>query len=165
MVMMYGGCTIREENMTLTGRLMAILAMTMALFAAPAFASDDEIEVKRIAFQVSDNNKGTMTKVLNNALNFSKAMTAAGHDYEIEIVAYNAGLHMLREDTSPVAERIKNFPASVPNLTFSACGNTIKGMTKKEGKAPPLVDFARVVPGGVVRLMELDAEGYFVIRP
>lgn len=151
--------------MTLTAKLMAVLAAVMALMAAPVMASEGEIETKRIAFQVSDNNKGTMTKVLNNALNFSKAMTAAGHDYEIEIVAYNAGLHLFREDTSPVLERVKNFQASVPNVTLSACGNTIKGMTKKEGKTPPLVSVARVVPGGVVRLMELDGEGYFVLRP
>lgn len=151
--------------MTLTGRLVAVLAMVLSLIAAPALASDDEIEVKKIAFQVSDNNKGTMTKVLNNASNFAKAMNEAGHDYQIEIVAYNAGLHLLREDTSPVAERVRNFQSSVPNVIFSACGNTVKGMTRKEGKAPPLMSFSRVVPGGVVRLMELDAEGYFVLRP
>jgi intracellular sulfur oxidation DsrE/DsrF family protein len=145
---------------------MAIFAMTVALFAAPAIASDDEIETKKLALQISDNNPGTMTKVLNVATNFARGMSEAGHEYEIEIVAYNAGLHMLREDTSPVAERIKNFPASMPQVTFSACGNTIKGMTKKAGGTPPpIMEFANHVPAGVVRLMELDAQGYFVIRP
>ena len=37
-------------------------------------------------------------------------------------------------------------------------------MTKKEGKAPDLVEAAVVVPGGVRRLMKLDDTGYFVIR-
>jgi hypothetical protein len=38
-------------------------------------------------------------------------------------------------------------------------------MTKKEGKAPELVEAAVVVPGGVGRLMKLDDSGYYVIRP
>ena len=51
------------------------------------------------------------------------------------------------------------------DVTFSACGNTIAGMTKKEGKAPPITGYAKVVPAGVIRLMELESDGYFVIRP
>ncbi len=107
-----------------------------------------------------------MNKVLNIAANLSRDFAARGEEIVIEIVAYNAGLHLLRSDTSPVAKRLKNFTASMPDIKFSACGNTIRGMTKKaKGKAPPIMAFAKVVPAGVVRLMELDAQGYFVIRP
>lgn len=153
--------------MPLRKTLAALLAALLTVVAAPVLAHDDAPphETHRIAIQVSDNDPGTMTKVLNNAANLSKFFLARGEDYEIEIVAYNAGLHLLRTDTSPVAERVASFPQSVPNVRFSACGNTIKGMTKKEGKAPPIVDFARVVPGGVIRLMELSDQGYFMIRP
>jgi len=102
---------------------------------------------------------------LNVAGNFARMQSEKGNMFEIEIVAFNAGLHMLREDTSPVLDRVKNFSASIPDLRFSACQNTINGMTKKEGKAPDLVEAAVVVPGGVGRLMKLDDTGYFVIRP
>jgi len=80
-------------------------------------------------------------------------------------VAFNAGLHMLREDTSPVLERLNSFGASMPNVTFAACGNTITGMTKKEGSAPPIVEIAEHVPAGVVDLMTLNEAGWTVIRP
>jgi hypothetical protein len=106
-----------------------------------------------------------MNKVLNVAANFSRGMLERGEEYEIEIVTYNAGLHMLRSDTSPVLERVKSFPSSVPNVTFSACGNTVKGMTKKEGSPPPILEFANHVPAGVVRLMDLEHDGYSIIRP
>ena len=153
--------------MPMAKTILSILATIATLIAGPVLAHDDapEHETHRIVIQVSDNNPGTMTKVLNNAANLSKFFLARGEDYEIEIVAYNAGLHLLRTDTSPVAERIASFPQSVPNVTFAACGNTIKGMTKKEGKEPPLVDFANVVPGRIIRLMELSDQGYFMIRP
>lgn len=38
-------------------------------------------------------------------------------------------------------------------------------MTRKERAAPPITEHADVVTAGVVRLMELDDEGYFIIRP
>jgi hypothetical protein len=131
--------------------------------ATTALAADDG--VKRLAIQVSDNDPATFTKALNVATNFAKGMSDAGEIYEIEIVTFNAGLHLLRTDTSPVMDRIKSISESVPDVSFSACGNTIAGMTKKEGAAPPITEYARVVPAGVVRLMELDEMGYYVIRP
>ena len=142
-------------------KLVAVLFM---LLAAPfAYASDDG--VKRLAIQVSDNDPATFNKALNVATNFARGMSEKGEFYEIEIVSFNAGLHMLRTDTSPVMDRIRSITGSVPDVTFSACGNTIAGMTRKEGKETPITEHASVVPAGVVRLMELDSEGYFIIRP
>ena len=151
--------------MSFTRRTVLQFATSLMLLtgATTAFASDDG--VKRLAIQVSDNDPATFTKALNVATNFAKGMSDAGEIYEIEIVTFNAGLHLLRSDTSPVMDRIKSISESVPDVTFSACGNTIAGMTKKEGAAPPITEYARVVPAGVVRLMELDEMGYYVIRP
>jgi len=150
-------------------KLKALLAIIATLFAfafSPAVADSHDDGVKRLAIQVSDNMDGTMAKALNVAANFARMQSEAGNLYEIEIVAFNAGLHMLREDTSPVFDRIKSMNDSVPDLRFSACGNTIAGMTRQAGGTPPpIVDFAVVVPGGVGRLMALDAAGWFVIRP
>ena len=141
------------------------LAATLMLIVAAPFAYASEDGVKRLAIQVSDNDPATFTKALNVATNFARGMSEKGEFYEIEIVTFNAGLHMLRTDTSPVLDRIKSISDSVPDVSFSACGNTIAGMTRKEGTAPPMTEHAGVVPAGVTRLMELDAEGYFIIRP
>lgn len=149
--------------MKVLSKILMAFAFVVALVGTPAAASGDG--VWRLVLQVSDNDEGTFTKVLNNASNFSAAMLEAGNDYEIEIVAWNAGLHLLRSDTSSEAARVAAFVTSVPNLTFSACGNTIAGMTKKEGAAPPLIEGVRVVPGGIVRAMELAMDGWVLIRP
>ncbi|GGE39744.1 DsrE family protein [Actibacterium pelagium] len=153
--------------MKLTRIAAVVLAAFWTMIGLPASAHDDapEHDVHRIVMQVSDNEKGTFNKVLNNATNMSKYFLERGEDYEIEIVAYNAGLHMLRPDTSPVLDRIQSFTDSVPNVTISACGNTINMMSKKSGKEVSIVENARVVPGGVIRLMELSDQGYFMIRP
>ena len=140
-------------------RCLSVLVSHMA-YARKAGAG-----VTRLPLQVSDNDTATLNNVLNAAENFARMKSEKGNMFEIEIVAFNAGLRMLREDKSPVLDRVKNFSTSIPDLQFSACQNTINGMTKKEGKAPQLVESAVVVPGGVGRLMKLDDSGYFVIRP
>ncbi|MDE0765147.1 MAG: hypothetical protein OSB15_03620 [Amylibacter sp.] len=148
-----------KRRALLIGSLLLPLASTKLL----AEQSDDG--VKRLAIQISDGDPKTYTKALNVAANFARGMSSKGEMFEIEIVAFNAGINLLRTDKSPVIDRVKSLSESIPDITFSACGNTIAGITRKEGKAPPISEYARVVPGGVGRLMVLDNEGYFVIRP
>ena len=146
-------------------RNFLVAGIMATLAAAPVFGGQAEDGIKRLGIQVSDGDPATYTKALNVAANFARGMSAKGEMYEIEIVAFNAGLNMLRTDKSPVNDRIKSMAESIPDITFSACGNTIAGITKKEGTAPPLTSYARVVPGGVGRLMALDDSGYYVVRP
>lgn len=145
---------------------LAAVALAVAVLTVwsggPALAADG---IHRLALQISDNDPGKMNTVLNVAANVSRFYSEQGQELEVEIVAFNAGLHMLREDTSPVKERLRTFTQSMPNVTFDACGNTIAGMTKKEGKAPPLITAAHVVPAGVVRLIELNEAGWTIVRP
>ena len=140
-------------------------AVMLAFAATPSLAEQSEDGVKRLGIQVSDGDPATFTKVLNVVANFARGMSAKGEMFEIEIVAFNAGINLLRTDKSPVNDRVKSMSESIPDLTFSACANTIAGITRKEGSAPPISKYARVVPGGVGRLMVLDDTGYYVVRP
>jgi len=143
---------------------MVAVMMAAGLMSFPA-AVDAAGDVQKLALQISDNDKQKMNAVLNVAANVSRHYSAQGDEVQIEIVAFNAGLHMLRSDTSPVRDRVASFTKSMPNVTFQACDNTLQGMTKKEGKKPPLLSVAHIVPAGVVRLMELNRKGWTIIRP
>ena len=136
-----------------------------ALLIAGYTATLAEDGVHRLALQISGNNPQKMNTVLNVAANVARHYSSKGEQAEVKIVAFNVGLHMLRSDTSPVQKRIKSFGESMPNVTFHACKNTIQGMTKKEGKKPPILPIAEVVPAGVVTLMELNEAGWTIIRP
>ena len=46
------------------------------------------------------------------------------------------------------------------DISFSACGNTMKGVAKKTGKEPVLSEGVKVVPAGVARIMELEEQGW-----
>jgi uncharacterized protein len=142
--------------------LAAILLAVGLLFvqAEPVLAGSD---VHRVAIHVDDNNKARMNMALNNAANINKYYQSKGEKVEIEIVAYGPGLHMFRADTSPVKQRIAAMSLELDNLKFSACGNTHKRMSKK-GKVA-LISEAKMVPSGIVRLIELQEKGWAYVRP
>jgi intracellular sulfur oxidation DsrE/DsrF family protein len=119
----------------------------------------------RLAVQVDVNDPVVMNLALNNMSNVAQHYSGTGQKVEIELVAFGPGLHMLRDDTSPVKARIKSMSESMPELVFSACGNTQENMTRAEGKEIPLISQAKVVKSGVVRLMELQERGWSYLRP
>ena len=144
--------------------------MLRALFAALLFvplalAPAGAMEKHRLALQISDNDAVKMNAVLNVAANVSKYYSDKGDEVEIQIVAFNAGLNMLRQDKSPVLERLKSFKQGMPDVSFMACENTLEAMTRTEGKEPPLVENAVRVKAGVVTLIELGEKGWTIIRP
>jgi intracellular sulfur oxidation DsrE/DsrF family protein len=115
--------------------------------------------------QVDVNDPAIMNLALNNVSNLAQHYSDLGQKVEIEVVAFGPGLHMLRDDTSPVKARIKSMSETIPALTFSACGNTRENMTRAEAKDIPLISQAKVTKSGVVRLLELQERGWSYLRP
>lgn len=141
-------------------------ALVAALLLLPlAFAPAAALEKHRLALQISDDSPEKMNAVLNVAANVSKYYSDKGDEVEIQVVAFNAGLTMLRADKSPVLARLKSFKQGMPNVSFMACENTLEALTRKEGKEPPLVDNATRVAAGVVTLIELGEKGWTIVRP
>ena len=142
------------------------VACALALFAVPSIAAE-KAAGHRIVFQVSQNDAGRMNLALANTENAIKYYSGKGESIAVEIVAYGPGLNMLREDTSPVKDRIKSMKASKigGEVSFSACHNTQMAMEKKEGHPIPIIPEATVVPAGVVRLTQLQEAGWSYIRP
>jgi intracellular sulfur oxidation DsrE/DsrF family protein len=106
-----------------------------------------------------------MDVALNNVRNITEYYKQKGETVAIEVVTYGPGLHMLRADTSPVKDRISPMAMENPDLKFIACANTRANQSKAEGKPVMLIEEATVMPSGVVRLMELQSQGYAYIRP
>jgi intracellular sulfur oxidation DsrE/DsrF family protein len=144
----------------------ALLALPFARNrAAAAEKSGDGRKLHRLALHVDQNDPDIMKLALNNARNAHELYQERGEEVAIEIVAYSQGLHMLRSDTSPVQEEIREMRKKLPQLAFGACNNTKTGMEKKEGKPVPLIPEATIVPAGVVRLVELQEQGYSYVKP
>jgi intracellular sulfur oxidation DsrE/DsrF family protein len=132
------------------------------MMATTAFA---EGVVHRVAVHVDQNDPHVMNMALNNVANLTSYYEAQGDTVMVEVVAYGPGLNMYVPGKSPVEDRISTMSLEMENLTFAACGNTLRNMSKKAGKDITLMDEATVVPSGVVRLIELQEKDYAYIRP
>lgn len=114
--------------------------------------------------QITQNDAATMNAALNNIDNMTKYFADKGEKVEVELVAYAAGLHMLREDTSPVRVRLSAL-AGRKGVTLSGCENTMANHSKQEEKPIMLVPEARTVASGIVRVVELQEQGWIYVRP
>ena len=138
--------------------MMVVCAVAALLFTPPAATQIREVSVgkgHRLVLQVNTDEPAMMNLALNNAANVEQYYRDLGEKVEIEIVAFGPGLHMLRDDTSPVKERIKALREKAPHVVFAVCDNTRRRMEKEEGRTLAFIPGAVIVPSGVVRLMEL----------
>ena len=147
--------------------IVCLSMSSIALAQGAKKQSSSPLKPHRLLIHVDQNDPAVMNLALNNATNVIEYYRAKGEDVNVDIVAYGPGLHMLRADTSPVQDRIKQlkgtaFPSKVQ---FSACGNTKENMEKKEGQSVAVLSDATIVPSGVVQLMEKQEKGWSYVRP
>ena len=135
-----------------------------APLAAMARAAPESI-AHHLILQVNTNDPAAMNLALNNATNVAQYYKDLGEKVKVEVVTFGPGLHMLREDTSPVKARIEEMMLSTPEVSFKACGNTRERMQKAENKDIAIVAQAEVVKSGVVRVMELQEKGWSYVKP
>lgn len=110
-----------------------------------------------VVIQVSENNPAIWNLALNNAKNLQQEL--GKKNVNIEIVAYGPGINMLKFD-SEAAPRLKE--ASTDGVAIRACGNTMKAqhLTVKD-----MDTHAKVVPSGVIEIMNKEREGWAYIKP
>lgn len=135
--------------------------LMLSLLTHTADAADEKpFAERKVVLQISDNDPSKQTLVLNVASNLIKYY---GPDkVDVEIVAFGPGLRLMFADNSN-AGRMNGLNSN--GVRFSACDNTISKMTRQLGKAPEINPLASHVKAGVVRILELNSQGYQIIKP
>jgi len=148
----------------LTKTLLGLLCAAMLLVSPAASAEVADAKPfadKKVVLQISDDDSTKQTLVLNVASNLIKYY---GPDkVDVEIVAFGPGLRLLFEENAN-AGRIDNL-ATGSGVRFSACDNTTRKVTEALGHPPKFNAHAGHVDAGVVRILELVAQGYTLIKP
>ena len=119
----------------------------------------------RLVLHVDRNDPEAMNLALHNAHNAAGYYADRGEHVSLELVAYGPGIAMLRADKSPVKDRVAETRQKLPQMVFSACNNTLAALKKAEGKDIPLLPEATIVPAGIVRLVELQEQGWSYVKP
>jgi len=136
---------------------LAALLLAAAAVLSPFAAHAQKAERHHLVIQVSDGDPAIWALALNNAENVQQALGKGNVD--VEIVAYGPGLNMLKSD-SKVAARLN--AALDSSVELIACETTMRKM--KVAKAD-LAAGSKVVPGGVIHIMQRQKEGWNYIRP
>ena len=141
--------------------IFAILVYAIGIQPAAAAPEDKPFAEQKVVLQISDPDPFKQTLVLNVASNLIKHY---GPDkVDVEIVAFGPGLRLLFKDNSNTG-RINGLVDN-GGVRFAACGNTIAGMSKALGHKPEMNSKASIVPGGIVRIIELQDMGYKLVKP
>ena len=146
--------------MTKSSLFMKNVLIALTLLVSTAGFSADKVKIHKVAIQVSSADPLIQKIALNNAANVQKHYGT--DNVIIEIVAYGPGLSLLTKK-NPYSKRVESM--AISEIRFKACNNTIKAVTRKKGKKPVLTPGVKITPSGVVRLMELQEQGYSYIRP
>lgn len=150
-----------KHHSLLVALIASLLVSVFGLTTAVAAESEAKpFAEKHVVLQLSDEDPFKQTLVLNVANNLVKHY---GPDkVDIEIVAFGPGLRLLFADN---ANKGRIGDLSQQGVRFAACENTIANMSRILGEEPVLNDKAVRVSAGVVRILDLEAEGYTLIRP
>ncbi len=137
---------------------LAALAMVLAVATGSAsLAVAAEKKAHNLVFHVTDNDPAKWNQILNNANNVQQAL---GKDkVVIEVVANGPGLNMLKFD-SEVANRMTD--AAKNGVILAACGTTMKAMKVSE---KDLHAGVKVVPAGIVEIMQKQEAGWSYVKP
>jgi intracellular sulfur oxidation DsrE/DsrF family protein len=142
-------------------RLVAMLfALGLCFTSVQVSAAEKSFADTKVVLQISDNDPFKQTLVLNVANNLVKHY---GPDQvDVEIVAFGPGLRLLFAENAN-KDRIQSLADN--GVRFAACGNTVRNMSKILGEEPVLNKNATTVSAGVVRILDLEKQGYKIIKP
>lgn len=124
-------------------------------------------EAQCLMVHVPQNSPAAFKQALNIANNVPKQLGVDA--VRIEVIAQGPGLKLFTKG-SPEAKRIKSLAEHAEQtigggVKFSACAATIKGIKRKTGKEPQILEGVGVVhPGAVARILELHKQGCAYIR-
>ena len=140
--------------------------MFAAATLVPPAAAEDR-KAHRLVLHVGGDDPAQMRAALNNIANAHEEYGGRGQTVSIELVANGPGYTMLRADISPVKARLTEIHNLFPDVVFSACQQSRRASAKAEHKTfaeIPQVPEARDIPAGVVRMADLQEQGWSYIR-
>lgn len=140
-----------RHRLSHTARQVASIAVLAVTFGAgmlvyhymgstpwPAVASVNQQLNDKLILHVSQSDQRLFEQALDYTEKFLQEHASSGN--QIEVVAHANGLDLLREDLSPLRERINRLIQAYDNVHFIACANAIKQL-RAQGTEP------RIIPG------------------
>jgi len=140
--------------------LVLIIINASVVFNQVVANDNNDFTVHRLVIQMNKTSPAIQDEVLTNIVNISKSYGI--DNVQIELVAYGQGIYFLSKD-SKFRKRIESL--MMQDVVFTACGDTIESLKRKQNIELKLIDGVVVVNNGVPRMMELQEKGYSYLSP
>lgn len=142
------------------GRVITLVTILIGfLYLQSTVISAGDSTDHRLVIQISTNDLRAQQTALTNIVNIQKHYGI--DNIEIELVAFGPGYRMLTPQSS-LAPRIESL--AMQEVTFTACKNTLIAIKEKTGFMPKLIDGVTTTKAGVVRIIELQEQGYSYVK-
>ena len=142
-------------------RIIAAIALIVTLLCAFGLSTTVLADEKqKVVYHLSEAEK--VNFVLSNIKNHIEGM-GGPENVEIILVAHGPGLKAFHEIEA--SDQLKSMITNLQSegVQFNACGNTMRAQGVELSDLLP--GFVRVDQGGVVRIAQLQQQGYIYIRP
>ncbi len=145
--------------------IFSLILVNACAIQTPVIANDnsrknDDFEIHKLVIQMNTRDPEVQSEVISNIVNISKYYGV--DNVEIELVAYGPGIYFVTKQ-SEFRKRIESL--MMQDVTFTACGDTIKVIKRTKGIDLDLIDDVVVVKNGVPRMMDLQEQGYSYLSP
>ena len=143
--------------------IFSIIIINACAVQTPVVANNndnDGFETHKLVIQMNTRDPEIQTEVLSNIVNVSKYYGV--DNVEIELVAYGPGIYFITKQ-SDFRKRIESL--MMQDVTFTACGDTLKTIKRTKGIDLDLIDDVVIVSNGVPRMMDLQQQGYSYLSP
>ncbi len=141
----------------------AALVLVFGMPSGQASHLKENPKKHKIVYHLDEPGVEKARAVLGNIRNHIAGVKGWENIEALELVVHGAALKtFLKKDMDPEVKRALEV-LQTQGMQFGACGNTIRGLKITLGDLP---EGAKELPhGGVVRVMELQEQGYAYIRP
>ncbi len=142
--------------------------LTMAVFLLPLVKADaahlkDNPRKHKIVYQLDDAGVDKAKFVLGNIRNHVAGVGGWQNVESVELVVFGPALKSFVQGSVDPALAQALEALQGQGMTFGACGNTMKNFSITAEQLPSK---SLILPqGGVVRIMELQEQGYIYLRP
>ena len=143
--------------------VLVVAGILVALVQADAAHLKENPRKHKIVYQLDDAGADKAKFVLRNMRNHVSGVGGWQNVEALELVVFGPALKSFVQGTADLELSQALEALQMQGMTFGACGNTMKNfnITAEQLPAKSLI----LPQGGVVRVMELQEQGYIYLRP
>lgn len=134
-----------------------------AAMQRPVSLSGLKTDTRKIVLHIDSDQPVKLQTLLDDVDYLLQHQKVIGQPVQIEVIANNYGLDLLRTDVTPYAARIERLARQHANISFVACGQTMRRLGQ-EGVKVKLLPETRVAPTAIGEIIYRLQHGWTYIK-